>query len=213
MAEKTTVGAQLSEILNEEPESRESGFSRRRVVKGVAWSVPVIMTTVAVPPASASPGPTTPPPTPEPAGTFSTAPQSMPTTRQGNHGRTNEVLPARLSLTNLGGLTGEVTVDLKIAPEPASATAPRISFSKVEVGGMQFPFAPPTSGNVFTAKFKSLVPAGATTLIFVLSDYGYTGMKSDSGTYAFTTVISYVKGGVSVQMKLAPTYEFVLARL
>jgi hypothetical protein len=52
---KPTVGAQLSEILNEELESKESGFSRRRVVKGVAWSVPVIITAVASPAAAASP--------------------------------------------------------------------------------------------------------------------------------------------------------------
>jgi hypothetical protein len=45
-------------MLNEEIESKESGFSRRRVVKGVAWTVPVILTTAAAPPASASPGTT-----------------------------------------------------------------------------------------------------------------------------------------------------------
>lgn len=47
----------MSEVLSAEVDGREEkGISRRRVVKGVAWSVPVIMTTVAVPPASASPG-------------------------------------------------------------------------------------------------------------------------------------------------------------
>lgn len=55
MAE-TYGGAQLSEILNEEIESKESGFSRRRVVKGVAWTLPVLVTAVGAPPASASPG-------------------------------------------------------------------------------------------------------------------------------------------------------------
>ena len=49
----------MSEVLKEKSSSgEENGFSRRRVVKGVAWTVPVILTTVAVPPASASPGPT-----------------------------------------------------------------------------------------------------------------------------------------------------------
>lgn len=53
----------MSEVLNEKVDGSEAGgFSRRRVVKGVAWSVPVLVTAVAVPPASASPG-TTPPPT------------------------------------------------------------------------------------------------------------------------------------------------------
>ncbi|MGK3649145.1 hypothetical protein [Pseudarthrobacter enclensis] len=40
--------------------SEESGFSRRRVVKGVAWSVPVLVAAVGVPPASASTGSNTP---------------------------------------------------------------------------------------------------------------------------------------------------------
>lgn len=48
------MGAQLSEILNEELESKESGFSRRRVVAGVAWSLPVIATAIASPAAAAS---------------------------------------------------------------------------------------------------------------------------------------------------------------
>ncbi|RDV09369.1 hypothetical protein DXK94_13335 [Arthrobacter sp. RT-1] len=52
------MGAQLSEDLKEnDTNSAESGFSRRRVVAGAVWSVPVILTAVAVPPASASPGP------------------------------------------------------------------------------------------------------------------------------------------------------------
>ena len=63
---KTTLGAHLTEILNEGAVAKESGVSRRRVVAGVAWTVPVILTTVAAPPASASPGPT-------PTATFSTA--------------------------------------------------------------------------------------------------------------------------------------------
>ena len=58
---KTTTGASLSEVLNEKvTSSEENGFSRRRVVAGVAWSVPVILMTVAAPPASASPGPMVP---------------------------------------------------------------------------------------------------------------------------------------------------------
>jgi hypothetical protein len=56
------MGAQLSEVLTAEAtSSEEGGFSRRRVVKGVAWSVPVIVAAVGAPPASASPGPITPP--------------------------------------------------------------------------------------------------------------------------------------------------------
>ncbi|MBP1135067.1 hypothetical protein JOE31_001299 [Arthrobacter sp. PvP023] len=47
----------MSEELNANAtSSEERGFSRRRVVKGVAWSVPVIVTAIAAPAAAASPG-------------------------------------------------------------------------------------------------------------------------------------------------------------
>jgi hypothetical protein len=52
---KTTTGASLSEVLNEKvTSSNENGFSRRRVVAGVAWSLPVIATAIAAPAAAAS---------------------------------------------------------------------------------------------------------------------------------------------------------------
>jgi hypothetical protein len=44
----------LSEILNEKTATKENDLSRRRVVKGVVWSVPVIATAVASPAAAAS---------------------------------------------------------------------------------------------------------------------------------------------------------------
>jgi hypothetical protein len=45
----------LSEVLNEKvTSSNENGFSRRRVVAGVAWSLPVIATAIAAPAAAAS---------------------------------------------------------------------------------------------------------------------------------------------------------------
>ncbi|MDQ0000060.1 hypothetical protein [Pseudarthrobacter sulfonivorans] len=50
----------MSEVLNAEVRGSEAGgISRRRVVKGVAWSVPVIVTAIAAPAAAASPPPTT----------------------------------------------------------------------------------------------------------------------------------------------------------
>ncbi|WP_052259897.1 hypothetical protein [Pseudarthrobacter phenanthrenivorans] len=52
---KTTLGAQLSEVLNADVDGKEeNGFSRRRVVAGVAWSLPVIATAIAAPAAAAS---------------------------------------------------------------------------------------------------------------------------------------------------------------
>lgn len=55
------VGAQLSEVLNAEiTNNEEGGLSRRRVVKGAAWSMPVIAAAIAAPAASASGGTPTP---------------------------------------------------------------------------------------------------------------------------------------------------------
>ncbi|MDR6414909.1 hypothetical protein [Pseudarthrobacter sulfonivorans] len=54
-AAENYMGAQLSEVLNEKvTSSEEGGFSRRRVVKGVAWSLPVIATAIAAPAAATS---------------------------------------------------------------------------------------------------------------------------------------------------------------
>jgi hypothetical protein len=51
----------LSEVLNAEvTSSEEGGLSRRRIVKGAAWSMPVIAAAIAAPAASASGGTTTP---------------------------------------------------------------------------------------------------------------------------------------------------------
>lgn len=53
------MGAKLSEVLNAEvTSSEEGGLSRRRIVKGAAWSVPVIAAAIAAPAASASGGAT-----------------------------------------------------------------------------------------------------------------------------------------------------------
>jgi hypothetical protein len=57
-AAENYMGAQLSEVLNADvTSSEENSFSRRRVVKGVAWSLPVIATAIAAPAAAASPTP------------------------------------------------------------------------------------------------------------------------------------------------------------
>lgn len=51
----TYIGAQLSEVLKEnDTTGAASGPSRRRVVAGVAWSLPVIATAIAAPAAAAS---------------------------------------------------------------------------------------------------------------------------------------------------------------
>jgi hypothetical protein len=152
----------LSEILNATVDgSKETGFSRRRVIKGVAWSVPVILTTVAVPPASASPGPT--------QGTTVSAKLELVaggTTLfkigSGGNGKGNQrsgVCPSLIRITNTGTslVTGVAAGHLVITPR---AGAP------VGVGIEPMPLAPFTAPqgfglvNVFEGHFTYPNTAG-----------------------------------------------------
>lgn len=205
----TLLGAQLSEVLNEEVTRGKKGeFSRRRVVKGVAWSVPVIVTAVAVPPASASPGPT-PTPTVTPAtATFTAAAQAMASTQNG-HSRTSVTVPTTLSLKNLGSVVGEIEVVITISPQPASATAPTVKLSTVKIGTAPVTVAAGLTGNTSTATFKVTPQTGATELDLTLGGYSYTGKRQDVFTYAVTTVITLQQGAKTVQLTPASTIELV----
>jgi hypothetical protein len=103
--------------LNEEIGSEESGFSRRRVVKGVAWSVPVLVAAVGVPPASASPGPKV-------AIEFNQTPPLgltiLKETGQGQQ-RTGQG-PTKFTVRNA---TGPITGSIVISPATPTAADPR----------------------------------------------------------------------------------------
>ena len=115
-------------------------------------------------------------------------------------------MPALLSLKNLNGVTGQVSVVLTITP-PSSA--PAISFSTVSVGTTTLTVTRPQTN---AAQFSATLPAGATTLDFAFSGYSYTGKKQDAGTYTVTTVITYVQNGISTQMPAAPSTTIVLPK-
>jgi len=110
----------LSEILNEEIESKESGFSRRRVVKGVAWTVPVIVTAVASPAAAASPGKI------DPLLDPNTAIKFVLSTKPGAPGQARNGLgPKGFYIHNSGGAaTGAITGRISISSKDSSA--PRV---------------------------------------------------------------------------------------
>jgi hypothetical protein len=191
----------LSEVLNEKVTSgEENGFSRRRVMAGVAWSVPVILTTVAAPPASASPGPT-PAPTVTPAsGSFVTGTQTITSTTSSSHHRVGATVPATLRLKDLGGVTGDIRVMLTIQPLPVAPKAPLVSLSTVGVGSFPVVVTPSTTGNTFKAEFSYRLPVGAPTLDFSLSGYSYRGNNQDSATYAVTTLITFQERGATSQL-------------
>jgi hypothetical protein len=178
----------VPDFINDEAGAKhEGGFSRRGVVKGVAWSVPVILTTAAAPPASASQV--------SPSGFFTDTKQDM--AAAGNSGNGNRrsglLLPSKLTLNNLTNVTGKVTVTVTITPKRTDS--PYIAFSTVGLGASAS-FAPPTSGNVFKATFVSSTPVSASVLEFSFSGYLYNGKTKSSGSYDVTTVVTNTAGTV-----------------
>ncbi|QDG89427.1 hypothetical protein [Pseudarthrobacter sp. NIBRBAC000502770] len=104
----------MSEVLDAEIEgTEENGFSRRRVVAGVAWSLPVIATAIAAPAAAASPGPISATAT----WSYGAAPQYS---KIGGGGKIyGGAAPATLSLKNTGtsAFTGTVSVTVTMTPK------------------------------------------------------------------------------------------------
>ena len=189
----------MSEVLNEQVGQEEKGgISRRRVAAGVAWSLPVIATAIAAPAAAAS-GPT-PTPTATPASaSFTTGTQTITSTTSSQHNRAGVTVPATLNLKDLGRVSGSITVDFTISPQPAASKAPIVSLATVTVGSQALTFTPSPAGNTFKTSLSYPLPAGATTLAFLLS-YSYGGTKNDTGTYAVTTVITFQEGTTTKQL-------------
>jgi hypothetical protein len=125
------------------------------------------------------------------------------------HDRIGVTVPAALSLKDLGGVIGSLQVSITIAPQSAASSAPAISFSTVRVGSTTLSFTPPTQGNTFTAKFDHTLPAGATSLEFLLSGYTYSGRKQDAATYDVTTLITFQERGTTKQLVPGSTITLV----
>lgn len=205
----TYCGGTLTEILNDELDTNEGGFSRRRVVKGVAWTLPVLVTAVGAPPASASPGPVVTPP----AATALLSPgtQNLLSTVSGGHDRLNVTVPSTLSLRNLDGVTGSISVKFSISPSPTDPAAKTVSLSTVRVGTESVAVTPKTVGNSFEANFSKTVSVGTTSLDFALSGYGFAGKKQDAAAhpnYAVSALVTFQQGGKTVQ--LSPVFTIIV---
>jgi len=182
----STVGAQLSEILNEELESKESGYSRRRVVKGVAWTLPVIMATVAVPPASASTGRY------EALLDYANlqAATFVQLEKPSNSGQYRPGLaPTGFHLKNSSGLSsGPITGTITISS--TNTADPRVGISALP-GAVLTNTSLPTAAS-FSTKFR--VEAGISngaTISFPLSFYYTGGSKSTGSGKQFNLTVSF----------------------
>ncbi|PTT64567.1 hypothetical protein [Arthrobacter sp. HMWF013] len=164
----------MSDVLNAEVTSNEEGgFSRRRVVKGVAWSVPVLVTAIAVPPASASGGKF------EALLDFNT-PDTVNFVQQTRPAVAGQNRPGKgpigFHLLNKSGATsGPIVGTITITPSPATATSDPVVGINTFSGGTLTVMTPPPAVGTFSANFS--LPGGVAnnaTATFLL-DFYYTG--------------------------------------
>ncbi|WP_104044906.1 hypothetical protein [Arthrobacter sp. ZGTC412] len=184
----------MSEVLNAKViASEENHFSRRRVVKGVAWSVPVIMTTIAVPPASASTG----------SATVTILNPGTPITySQGNRGGTG---PTAIRIT---GVVGAISGSVIIAPVGAVRASIGIQPSSTSVFS-----ASNFSGNTSTTTFAAGTGTGQALDIpvsfFNLEDTAGNNKPRPNDVYSYSmTVLLTGPNSGSVRAETSLTIRF-----
>lgn len=188
---KLTLGAQLSEVLNADVDGKdENGFSRRRVVAGVAWSLPVIATAIAAPAAAASFVPSV----------TIDAPSAI-TYSQGNRSGTG---PKKIQVTGVvGAISGSVII------EPVGTVHARIGIQP-SAGSV---FSPSSfSGNTSTTTFAAGTGTGQALDIpvgfFDLEDAAPNKPKPQD-VYSFVmTVLLTVPNGQPVKAQTNLTITF-----
>jgi hypothetical protein len=193
---KLLWGAQLSEILNEEVVAKESGVSRRRVVAGVAWSVPVIATAIAAPAAAAS-------------GVSATAafdgaglPIDIVEISAPGQNRTGSG-PSGFHIKNNGSaITSSIVGLIRIEPVPAAAGDPGVGVQSLTGATMSSPSL--STNNVFDATFTIPGIASSGTAVVSASFY-YKGKKSQIRNFLMTVTVTYPDNTVehiSTEIKL-----------
>jgi hypothetical protein len=177
----------LSEVLNEEVTSgEENGFSRRRVVAGVAWSLPVIATAIAAPAAAAS-------------GISATAalvgPASAITlvssTGTGSGTNNTGTGPTGFQITNSGAaITGPITGTVNI--KPSGTVTAGAGLQSVSPGTLTPATPPYTAAYEYNATF--LYAGGITsgqTLNFPMSfQYQRLNGSTSKTTFTYTLTIT-----------------------
>jgi hypothetical protein len=189
------MGAQLSEVLNAEvTSSEEGGFSRRRVVKGVAWSVPVIVAAVGAPPAAASPGPT-PPPTPTVSFSVEGATLTFPP-------GTNGKAPAGSGPTAFNFTNTPTTFAGNITITPVGTVRAKLGIQKIA------PFDTTTyDGHVSTTSFSHTGGQPVTFDLTLLEDAPPNKPKSGV-PYSYTVTVTITISGKSYQDTSSLTVTF-----
>jgi hypothetical protein len=177
----------LSEVLNAEITSNEEGgLSRRRVVKGAAWSMPVIAAAIAAPAASASGG--TPTPT----------------------GATVTVLGAGSAITFVGGGKGGngptgFQVDTAVGTFSGSVTITPVGVAHAKIG-IQNPASGPFAATSFNGYESTTVFTHTTgeSLVFPMTftaaeDTAPATKPRPSDLYNYVVTVAVTVSGVTVQ--------------
>ncbi|MDV8147011.1 hypothetical protein [Arthrobacter sp. B10-11] len=177
----------MSEVLNAEvTSSEEGGLSRRRIVKGAAWSMPVIAAAIAAPAASASGGTTT----ATSAATLGTGITYVQLTKEtlANMNRSGNG-PVSFQVVNSGAsFNGPVSIGITITPDVAGGADPGVGVQTFPNGTVTAPSM--SAAKVFTASYaySGGLPSQG-TVTFPLSFY-YTGNRNVPAR-KFTMVVTF----------------------
>ncbi|MFB0836803.1 hypothetical protein ACETK3_02225 [Arthrobacter sp. E44] len=175
----------MSEVFNDEVDGKEeNGFSRRRVVAGVAWSVPVIATAIAAPAAAASPGQTVP-------ASFSWAPSSQ-ASATGTLGTRTVQGPMKFTIQTGSAFTGtQVSYIITIQGNQTNQNA-KLGISTSVPQGSATPVQPSDKATTFSGQLNAI--PGNNTLTVELTGFTYT---SPNKTGAFSYTASVTLNGVA----------------
>ena len=179
----------MSEVLNaENDENEKGGFSRRRVVAGVAWSVPVILTTVAAPPASASPG------TASITAAFDGEQSSLTIQELTAPGQGHPATgPTGFHIKNGGSQSTSITGSIRIEPNPAASGDPGVGVQSLTNATLSS--AVLDSNNIFTATF-TIANLASNGTASVLTQFYYKGKKTQKRNFQMTVTVTYPAVGV-----------------
>ena len=165
------------------------GFSRRRVVKGVAWTVPVIVTAIAAPAAAASGI--------NAAAAFDAAGSSVPFPELAAPGQNRTGSgPTGFHIKNNGSaITGSITGLIRIDPVPAATGDPGVGIKTLTGATLTAPVL--SAANVFTANFSvpGIASNGTAT---VLTGFYYRGKKNQARNFLLTITLTYPDSRVEI---------------
>ncbi|MFC7850172.1 hypothetical protein ACFUTU_17015 [Arthrobacter sp. NPDC057388] len=175
----------MSEVLHAEALATEenSGLSRRRVVAGVAWSLPVIVTAVAAPAAASASGVSAAVSFVGSATTFYKAGGGGGGTERTGAG------PTGFQIQNSGGaITGAISGTINITPEGTVTAGIGVqSISQASVSGPSYSATQASTGS-FT--YSSGIPAGGTASFPIQFQYAATNGIPNKVTYSYVMTMT-----------------------